>query len=77
MNSLYEKIQKNEEELKRLRDKRENLDRQIKNLETKLMNQKFALAHPSKRKKETTEGTEIVTEEVSNSSEEELTTSSN
>jgi peptidoglycan hydrolase CwlO-like protein len=77
MKSLYEKVQKNEEELKRLRDKRENLDRQIKNLETKLINQKFALAHPSKKKKETTEETEIVTKEVSDSSEEELTTSSN
>lgn len=77
MKTLYEKIQKNEEELSRLRIKKENLDRQIKNLETKLMNQKFALAHPSKTKKETTAEEKVVSAEETHSSEEELTTSSN
>lgn len=42
---LEEKIEKNETILRQLMAKRENLERQISNLENKIKNQKFALTH--------------------------------
>jgi phage shock protein A len=45
---LQNKISKNEEILKDLISKKENLERQISNLENKIRNQKFALDHLTK-----------------------------
>lgn len=44
-NNLAKKLSKNEEILKDLISKKENLERQIVNLENKIRNQRFALEH--------------------------------
>lgn len=49
--TLEEKITNNESILKQLIVKKENLERQISNLEHKIENQKFAQSHPPKEKK--------------------------
>lgn len=43
INPLSSKIQKNKERLELLLQKRDNLEREIQNLETKIVNQEYAL----------------------------------
>lgn len=51
MNTLQEKIQKNEELLKTLYEKRNRLDQSISNLERKIQNQKATASIQPKRRK--------------------------
>jgi predicted transglutaminase-like protease len=46
--TLAEKITLNEERLESLKNKSTNLEREIKNLEVKIENQRFAMKHTSK-----------------------------
>lgn len=49
---LKEKIEINEKNLELLEAKKANLERNIENLKRKIANQRFALEHPVKKKKE-------------------------